>query len=229
MVDKIIGNDCYGCGACTSACKAHAISMKLNNEGFYYPVVNQAMCTKCGSCLSVCPVLNTVFKEKRPLAGYAFIGNGTIRKNSSSGGAFGAIALQILDEGGYICGAAFAEDYKSVSHIIIHQKDTLQKLQKSKYLQSKTGNIYQKIRDLLDDQNKVFFCGTPCQVAGLKRFLGDDEGNLLTADLVCHAANSELAWDRFLESKGNIVEADFRDKSRFYPFGMKLMLMMMIR
>ena len=217
-----INKYCYGCGACSIECGGGAIIMELNSEGFFYPVVDSEKCNGCGRCLEVCPVLKTNYKHKKPIKGYAFIGSKELREVSSSGGAFGAIAKNVIRDGGCVCGAVFSDDYRYVEHVIIDDLKNLKALQKSKYIQSRTGTIYKNIKEILDAGRNLFFCGTPCQVAGLKSYLREEYDNLLTADLFCHAANSELAWQEFICEKGNVTEADFRDKTMYYPYSLKL-------
>ena len=48
--------DCCGCGACSSICSRHAITMVEDNEGFLYPKVNDDRCVQCKRCISVCPI-----------------------------------------------------------------------------------------------------------------------------------------------------------------------------
>ena len=50
--------ECYGCSACQHSCGAKAVSMKQNREGFWYPVVDEALCVECGRCEKVCPAIN---------------------------------------------------------------------------------------------------------------------------------------------------------------------------
>ena len=45
---------CCGCGACENACPVHAITMKLDEEGFRYPVFDNRVCIHCGVCEQVC-------------------------------------------------------------------------------------------------------------------------------------------------------------------------------
>lgn len=40
----------------------------------------------------------------------------------------------------------------------------------------------------------MLFSGTPCQIEGLRVFLGADYANLLLIDLVCHGVPSPLVW-----------------------------------
>ncbi len=227
MTDKIFNylkNFCYACGACSIECNTGAITLEQNSDGFFVCQIDDIKCIDCGKCLQVCPILNTEFSRKNPMRGYAYIGGDKLRDNSSSGGAFGAIAEGVIIKGGYVCGAAFSDDYRYVKHIIIDNVRELSNIQKSKYVQSRTEEIYRSIKNILETGKEVFFCGTPCQVAGLKSYLRLKYENLLTADLLCHAANSELAWQEFILDKGKITEADFRDKTKYYPFSLKLQI-----
>lgn len=40
--------DCCGCTACYNSCPRKAISMKPDQEGFLYPLVNVEKCIDCG-------------------------------------------------------------------------------------------------------------------------------------------------------------------------------------
>ena len=76
------------------------------------------------------------------------------------------------------------------------------------------------------------FTGTPCQIAGLKRFLNKDYGKLLlTIDVVCHGVPSPLIWQDYLISKtrtlgyslSDISSINFRDKRRGWSnYGMEI-------
>jgi len=62
--------DCYGCRACEQICPQHAISIKPNEEGFLYPVLEANKCVNCGLCVKVCPIEN-VSETNTPIAVYA--------------------------------------------------------------------------------------------------------------------------------------------------------------
>lgn len=207
---------CCGCGACYNICPAGAITMEENNEGFLSPVINEDKCTNCGLCLKACPSLNVKYKNTKEPECYAAMADDEIRMNSSSGGMFTLLAKYILDKGGYVCGAAFKEDW-SVHHLIVDNKDDLDKLRGSKYVQSDTEKCYSEIKQLLNQDKYVLFSGCPCQVAGLYSYLGKDYDKLYTVDIVCHGTPSPKIWQKYLEEydKANISKIDFRDKSVF--------------
>ena len=209
---------CTGCAACMNLCPKAAISMKENGEGFLYPVIDEDKCIHCGLCYKKCPAIFPEYKNSAAPECYAAMGDNALRENSSSGGMFSIIADYVLRRGGYVCGAAYAGDKTSVEHIIISSADDLHKLRGSKYVQSKIGDTYIKIKQLLDGGNIVFFTGCPCQVAGLKSYLGKEYDNLLTADLVCHGVPSHMVFKKFLKDlpeNGPIESINFRQKKKY--------------
>lgn len=139
-----------------------------------------------------------------------------VRRESTSGGAFTALASTFIRQGGVVCGALFTDDMRSVSHQCVETLEGLALLRKSKYVESDVSIAVKKCRELLTAGRKVFFVGTPCQVAALRKVCGDFE-NLLTADLVCHGVPSSKCWRSYLshvESRigGKIVDVNFRSK-----------------
>ena len=210
-------NNCCGCRACANICPVSAITMQEDEEGFFYPVINEDKCTNCGLCKKVCPSLNKseVFHENtlKPDC-YAVMADDETRLVSSSGGAFSLIANWILEQGGYVCGVAFVG--QKVQHIIIDNKDDLHKLRGSKYVQSDTNTVYSQIKDLLKNEEIVLFTGTPCQVAGLNTFLGKKYDNLYTVDLLCHGVPPQKVFDKYLEETmqpdDEFAHTSFRNK-----------------
>ena len=69
----------------------------------------------------------------------------------------------------------------------------------SKYVQAIVGNAYKKTEEFLKLGREVLFSGTPCQVAGLKRFLRKEYDNLLIVDIICHGVPSPKVWNMYLE------------------------------
>lgn len=188
---------CTACGACQNMCPVDAIEMADDGSGFIYPRVTDK-CISCNQCEEVC-------NERTMLKCGAFVQriyaarskNEGIRFESTSGGIFSELANYILKEDGYIVGAAY-NDRNLVEHALIKSDIELATLRKSKYVQSIIGNIYREIKHGLEENRKVLFCGAPCQVAGLKAFLGKDYGNLYTMDFICRGMNSIKAYESWL-------------------------------
>lgn len=145
-----------------------------------------------------------------------------IRLESTSGGAFSAIVDSFCDEN-YVIFGAEAEGLK-VFHNYITDKRELDKFRKSKYSQSKIGDSYRNAKIFLAEGKKVLFSGTPCQIAGLRMFLKNDNcDNLLTVEVVCEGVPSPLyiaKFNKFFEEKYKagigMIDYRFKGKSIFH-------------
>ena len=213
--------NCTGCNSCFSVCPKSAIVMSENNEGFLYPQIDSVKCIKCGLCEKVCPTINPIKNENEDTKVYAAINkNEAIRLDSSSGGIFTAVAERIIEENGVVFGAKFTSDF-SVVHGWTDTINGLSDFRGSKYLQSIIGDCYKDCKVFLENGRKVLFSGTPCQVQGLKKYLGKEYGNLLTVDFICHGVPSPLLWQKYVDyraekngaARQKIVKTAFRRKN----------------
>lgn len=189
---------CTGCGACEAVCPVNAIKIKPNEDGFLAPIIDEKKCVYCGQCFNRCPSQNPQYKNAQSPKCYAMMANNETRKISSSGGMFTVSAEYILEHGGYVCGAAFDNNFH-VKHIIIEDKKDLDKLRGSKYIQSEANEVYPDIKKLLEHGKTVLFTGMPCQVAGLYSYLNKEYENLYTIDLLCHGITSQKVFDKYRE------------------------------
>lgn len=224
MIRVLDKHKCCGCTACQSACPKQCISMRVDTEGFLYPSVDLFACVDCHLCERVCPVINQGDSTKplRTLAAVNF--DETVRLSSSSGGIFTALAEKVISEGGKVYGARFNKDL-GVEHCGSESSEGIADFRGSKYLQSTMGDTYKEVRSELDRGTKVLFTGTPCQVAGLRRFLRKDYDNLLAVDFVCHGVPSPAVWQGYLRafSDASIDYAAFRDKQQgWHRYGVRL-------
>lgn len=208
-------NSCTGCCACANSCPVEAIKLVENNIGYYNPVIDEEKCINCGKCDAVCPELNTIKGNCSGQKVYACQAEDDIRYISSSGGAFTLIAEEILAKGGYVAGAAFDENW-NVNHIIIDNIADLDKLRRSKYVQSYIrADFYKDIKQLLKNNKYVLFSGCPCQAAGLKSYLGKNYEKLIIVDLLCAHSASPKAYRKFLTDSfpgEEIQNINFRSK-----------------
>lgn len=188
---------CTGCTACASACPSGCITMQLDAEGFVRPHIDESRCRDCGLCTRACPVLSAPPRGGIPRAYAAKSRDEVTRAASTSGGVFSLLAHHVLEAGGVVVGAAFDADFRVV-HQVIDQPELLHRLRGAKYAQSDLTGIFPQVKTLLAEGKQVLFSGTPCQVSGLRAFLGHDDPNLLLVDLVCHGVPSPRVWEQYL-------------------------------
>lgn len=215
---------CCGCGGCMNVCPKNAIAMVKNADGFAYPQIDEDKCVSCGLCKKVC-AYNTDGLLNEPLQAYVAATQNTDILKSASGGAFASIAKGVLEAGGRVYGSVMRKTESGLKalHIGIDSLDELVLLQGSKYVQSDLGNIYSEIKSLLPSGRQILFSGTPCQVAGLKAFLGKEYENLITIDIICHGVPSGDFFSDYiatLEKKlgGEITDFVFRDKTKGWEY-----------
>lgn len=189
---------CTGCGACASGCPRGAIRMSADREGFLYPEITDA-CVFCGHCTHICPSLKHRELRPDPTVFAVWSEDDALRQQSTSGGAFAAIASFILESGGVVFGAAMDSDMR-VAHTAIQHKDDLPRLMGVKLVQSDMGECFQQVRYYLDRGRFVFFTGTPCQVDGLYKYLGEYPELLLTADILCNGVPSPGVWCKMVDA-----------------------------
>ena len=208
-------DSCANCGACVNVCPKNAIS--VNKQGLFFEVaVDNDQCIQCGKCIKVCP-LNSFVPHLDLRSAYGGWSNDSdILQRSSSGGAFSVISNYVLNNKGVVYGAVFSDDHKEV--VFKSTKEvSLDEIRRSKYLESQPRYVFREIKADLEKGTMVLFCGSPCQVAGLKRYLDIDYSNLLTCDFTCGGMVSHKMYEDYLidlENKyhSKVKNVNFRPK-----------------
>lgn len=219
MIEIVNKEQCCGCSACCSICPKQAITMKADDEGFLYPSINLNKCVNCHLCENVCPIifrdgLKKSLKPQKYLAGR--LNNYEELMACSSGGAFWALAKDVIARNGIVVGAIYSDDMR-VIHSFAETIEQCKKFRGSKYSQSDVIGVFPKVKMLLQSGKIVLFSGNPCQVEGLKRYLLKPYENLFTVDLVCHAVPSPKFFKEYCEYvsgvfRKRLVAINMRDK-----------------
>lgn len=209
---------CTGCSACINACPKQCISMVPDEYGFNYPKINLDECIKCGLCKKTCPVLNKSNTTKEPIKCYASISKDKSNlKSSSSGGLFYEIANYIIKNDGIVVGVSLEKNNGKfeAKHIIVDNKEELEKLKGSKYVQSSINDIFKRTEKFLKDDKLVLFTGTPCQISGLKKYLKKEYNKLFLLEIMCHGVPNNQMFNEFISRLKNheyISNYEFRNK-----------------
>lgn len=207
-------SECTGCFACKQICPVEAIEMSLDDSGFMIPIINNK-CIACNLCEKVCPIEKPLPQRKHSV--FSFINNNKESlMHASSGGLFAALAEYIIEQNGIVFGCVL-DDNNHAKHVSGTTKESVRKMQGSKYVQSYVGNTYIEAKKYLNQGRKVLFSGTPCQIDGLYNYLGKDYTDLITVDIICHGVPNQEMLDREIEriedsARGTVKEVLFRDK-----------------
>lgn len=216
---------CNNCGLCRRTCPVNRVVPVTETT------VNAFITEEGTEAADACDFIETATTRKDGRAGKAeatrsaaqhkvyasYSGDDAVRAKSSSGGVFTELALSVLRENGVVFGAGFDSDFR-VSHSFIDNEPDLDGLRRSKYVQSDTKTTFCEVRAFLKEGRRVLYCGTPCQIAGLKAYLNQEDPKLLTCDLACHGVPSPKVWGMYLDYirdkySSAIKDVSFRDKS----------------
>jgi len=217
-------NQCCGCGVCADACPCTAISLTDGKDKSKYPTIDLKACVNCGRCRIVCPIssLPVCSDAIRQKAYVAVLEEETQRNKSASGGAFEGIvaSLELVYSDLLVVGAVLSDDLSAVHDL--RSAKRREAFKKSKYIQSNCVGIYKKVKTSLQNGKAVLFSGTPCHVAGVKRYLGKDYENLYTVDIVCHGVPGAGIFKHYINEieeryHCKVLSAEFRHKKKdFY-------------
>lgn len=212
-------SECSGCGLCEAECPVHCITMQADSLGYIRPQIDDARCIDCGLCARRCIIVQPM-PTSMPLSTYAAVRKDSERiGESSSGGVFATIAESLMADGWLVAGCVMDEGLVP-RHVIASDTQTLRRMYGSKYVQSDTRGIYAAVKKALADGYKVLFSGTPCQVAAVKRHVGEHD-SLATIEVICHGVPNLMMFHSSLHPIGQSADISsfvFRDKAQGWTF-----------
>ena len=216
-------DECTGCFACMNKCPKQAISCIIDIQGRTLPQIDPAECIKCMQCMQVCPQINLIELHEPQVCYAAQRVDETARNESASGGIGAILAERIIALGGCVYGAKILEN----GQVIHSRADTYEEalsFRKSKYVQSYIGNTYKDVLEQIKTGRNILFTGTPCQIAGLKNYLGKEYDNLYCVDIICHGTPPMQYLKKHLQSVAKnlqIEEYSFRGGKKDFVLNVK--------
>jgi acetyltransferase-like isoleucine patch superfamily enzyme/coenzyme F420-reducing hydrogenase beta subunit len=201
MLEKMMySENCTGCKMCGDLCPVHAISFIEDKGGFFYPKVDEKICIKCGLCEKTCPGINGYeSKKEKPVVYAAWTKDKEQRLACTSGGVCYELSKTVIEQGGYVAGVEYAEDFKSAHYTVVHDMEGLKRITETKYFQADANGVYARVKELLDAEKQVLFIGTPCYNAALDSYLGKEYANLIQCDFVCRGNPSPRQHAKMVE------------------------------
>ncbi len=184
--------------ACVDSCNKDAIVIN-HIGGILYPQIDTEKCVNCNACKKVCPAINVPQRaELAETKVYAvWSRNDKIRLDAASGGFCTQMGMEIIERGGYVATVIMRNNRPT--YILTNDIEELLEGCNSKYVQGNPTGIYRHVKEKLNNETEVLFCGLPCYCAALKNFLKKEYKNLITIELVCSAPPSTDAIDMTLQ------------------------------
>ena len=211
-------DNCCACEACRQACPHNCIEVKEDEDGYLFPVVDSTKCNDCGVCQTVCMYKCSIVKNSLISRDcFVFMNiNESYRLRSSSSGAFEAICNSHGLQNTVVFGCEFSSNLV-IKHNYISSESDVSRFKKSKYVQSRLGNSYSQVESFLKSGKQVIFCGTPCQIAGLKCYLKNEYDGLFTIDFVCHGVPNQKIFLKYISylsagENSDVATYEFRNK-----------------
>lgn len=129
------------------------------------------------------------------------------RKNSASGGIASEI-YKFCVKNNIVAYGVELNPQLGCRFIRVKSTDDISRVSNSKYVFSDTDDTFSLIKNELKNDHKAIFIGLPCQVAGLRKYVGELGDKLCTIDLICHG----IAPWTYLKQHIKSIEEEKRKK-----------------
>lgn len=217
--------ECTSCQVCGAVCPTSAISIALNQDGFYRPVIDEVKCIDCSRCVKSCYKFDQDVRMTDSLESHTLLSAWVKDKeilNSTTSGGIGDILAKELTRQGYLCiGVKYNTQQNIAEGSIASNEIETDGFKSSKYIQSLSIDAFKTLAK--ENRKKKFAVfGLPCHIYALDRFLksiNNREPHILI-DLFCHGCPSLLIWKKYLKdevkinSDEEVTYVNFRSKER---------------
>lgn len=208
ILDKSAIRPCTSCQICGAVCAKKAISINLDQEGFYRPSVDENLCVDCGLCVKVCNKFDNNINltdeaqlQKTKLYAASAKSDDIVRK-TTSGGIADLLAKQLIADGYKVIGVVYDSKQNNAVHKIATTAGDTDAFRGSKYIQSYSIDAFrQLVKGVRNEKYAVF--GLPCQIYAISRYLDifKKRENCFLIDLYCHGCPSMHVWNKVSEDQ----------------------------
>ena len=215
--DKAL-RSCTGCGICASVCGKNAITIELDDDGFYKPFIDEDKCVECNLCKKSCYKYdeNLIQSDAHEVCYAAVNKDDEQLRASSSGGISRVLMEECISRGYKVMGCAYDTKENIAKSVVASSIDELDQFYGSKYFQSLTTEGFDEVLKDKTEQKYAIF-GTPCQIYGFSQ-TGKYKQNpdmYLLVDIFCHGCPSMKLWKSYLSYAKNITGRETYDKVTF--------------
>ncbi|NPA44923.1 MAG: 4Fe-4S dicluster domain-containing protein [Chlorobi bacterium] len=164
---------CCGCGTCQPVCPVSCITMQLDEDGQYKPVIDMDICTNCGLCFKVCPnnefnYKNNIKKPQEVFSGYST--NEELRYNAASGGLTTQLLIDGLNRNDFDAVVVVTGDKPAeFKATIVTTTNEILNAKASKYTQVSVNIVLKELEK--NSYTKICYVGLPCHIRGLDKYL----------------------------------------------------------
>ena len=219
--------ECTSCQMCAAVCSRDAISIHLNEDGFYRPYIDEGKCTNCGLCTKVCYKFDNDIRvtDAEGLNNVKVYSaqhkSEELLEKVTSGGVADALAKELVRQGYTCIGVTYNDDNHRAEHKVARNENETDAFRGSKYIQSYSLDAFKEmVKGIRDEKYAVF--GLPCHIYAAHKFLTmrKQREKCLLIDLFCHGCPSMLVWSKYEQrikekvNKKKFDEVQFRSKVR---------------
>lgn len=212
---------------CAAVCSRDAISIHLNEDGFYRPYIDEVKCTNCGLCTKVCYKFDNDIRvtDAEGLNNVKVYSaqhkSEELLEKVTSGGVADALAKELVRQGYTCIGVTYNDDNHRAEHKVARNENETDAFRGSKYIQSYSLDAFKSlVKNARTTKFAIF--GLPCHIYAAHQFLSrrNLRDNCLLIDLFCHGCPSMLVWNKYEQKIKKQVknkkfdEVQFRSKVR---------------